>query len=91
MDPDRFAELNPLRVIAGVIVLLGVLAAGLMISQAAGQSREIAEIKARQQQMEKGVIRKLRTRGMFLPRERDQQLAAECYAQFMTTALPLTT
>ncbi len=41
--------------------------------------------------LEKGVIRRLRLRGVFLPRENDLQLAAECLTKFAREAPPLTT
>ena len=40
--------------------------------------------------LEKGVIRRLRLRGVFLPRENDLQLASECLAAFRSEAPPLT-
>jgi hypothetical protein len=40
--------------------------------------------------LEKGVIRRLRVRGAFLPRDNDMQLAAECYASLAAEAPPLT-
>ena len=42
-------------------------------------------------QLEKGVIRRIRIRGIFLPREGDQTLAAECYADLKSAPPPLTT
>jgi hypothetical protein len=41
--------------------------------------------------LEKGVIRRARVRGLFLPRARDEELAAASYAAFVTQELPLTT
>jgi hypothetical protein len=41
--------------------------------------------------LEKGVILRARLRGAFLPRERDAELAAEAYRQFLATPPPLTT
>lgn len=41
--------------------------------------------------LEKGVILRSRLRGALLPRARDQQLLAECYAAFRETPPPLTT
>ena len=41
--------------------------------------------------MEKGVIRRTRLDSVFLPRERDVELVAECCSQFATRPLPLTT
>lgn len=41
--------------------------------------------------LEKGVILRLRLRGVFLPRENDLQLAAECLKKFAREAPPLTT
>ncbi|NOY30019.1 MAG: hypothetical protein GXP28_07510 [Planctomycetes bacterium] len=40
--------------------------------------------------LEKGVIRRLRLRGAFLPRDKDLQLAAECLAELAAEAPPLT-
>jgi hypothetical protein len=41
--------------------------------------------------LEKGVILRARLRGVFLPRERDTELAAEAYRQFLAAPPPLTT
>lgn len=41
--------------------------------------------------LEKGVIRRGRIRGVFLPRAGDLPAAADCYRQFITSAPPLTT
>jgi hypothetical protein len=41
--------------------------------------------------LEKGVILRARLRGEFLPRERDADLAAEAYRQFLAAPPPLTT
>lgn len=41
--------------------------------------------------MEKGVIRRMRIRGLMLPREGDQQLAQQCLEGFRSAAPPLTT
>ncbi|MDP6466679.1 MAG: hypothetical protein QF918_03010 [Pirellulaceae bacterium] len=43
------------------------------------------------EQLEKGVIRRSRIRGMFLPRENDSSFASELYAQFASSPTPLTT
>ncbi len=40
--------------------------------------------------LEKGVIRRLRLRGAFLPQENDLQLASECLAELAAEAPPLT-
>ena len=39
--------------------------------------------------LEKGVILRARVRGMFVPRDGDMQIAAECYEDFMTAESPL--
>jgi len=41
--------------------------------------------------LEKGVIRRARLRAAFLPRQQVAQRAADCYAAFVSAALPLTT
>ena len=41
--------------------------------------------------LEKGVIRRGRIRGMFVPRQHDQQIAVACYRQLSDSAPPLTT
>ena len=41
--------------------------------------------------IEKGVIRRVRVRGMLLPREHDLDLAQACYSQLLAAPLPLTT
>jgi hypothetical protein len=41
--------------------------------------------------IEKGVIRRVRVRGMLLPREHDLDLAQACYWQLLAAPLPLTT
>jgi hypothetical protein len=41
--------------------------------------------------LEKGVIRRARMRGVWLPREEDVQRAAECYRHFAQSKIPLTT
>jgi hypothetical protein len=43
------------------------------------------------ERLEKGVIRRGRIRGMFLPRERDSELAAACAAAFLQSPLVLST
>lgn len=40
--------------------------------------------------LEKGVVRRLRLRGVFLPRKNDLQLASECLAELVAEAPPLT-
>jgi len=40
--------------------------------------------------LEKGVIRCLRVRGVFLPRENDLELATKCLASLVTKEPPLT-
>ena len=42
-------------------------------------------------ELEKGVIVRARVRGAYLPRERDEELAARAYAEFLKSDLPLTT
>ncbi|HXT57755.1 MAG TPA: hypothetical protein VN699_03930 [Pirellulales bacterium] len=42
-------------------------------------------------ELEKGVIVRARVRGAYLPRERDEELAALAYAEFLESDLPLTT
>jgi hypothetical protein len=42
-------------------------------------------------ELEKGVIVRARVRGAYLPRERDEELAARAYAEFLESDLPLTT
>jgi hypothetical protein len=44
-----------------------------------------------QDHLEKGVIRRARVRGLFLPRERDAALAATAYQEFVASRLPLNT
>lgn len=41
--------------------------------------------------LEKGVIRRVRLRGLFLPRERDEELALAAFQAFADERLPLTT
>jgi hypothetical protein len=41
--------------------------------------------------LEKGVIRRARLRGIFLPADNDQALALECYRELVTASPPLTT
>lgn len=41
--------------------------------------------------LEKGVIRRARVRGLFVPRVRDEALAAASYVEFVKQELPLTT
>jgi hypothetical protein len=41
--------------------------------------------------LEKGVIVRARIRGGYLPRDRDEELAARAYAEFLKSDLPLTT
>jgi hypothetical protein len=41
--------------------------------------------------LEKGVIRRARVRGIFVPRERDEELAKASFAEFVAQELPLTT
>lgn len=43
------------------------------------------------ERLEKGVIRRVRLRGLFLPRERDEELALAAAASFAASRLPLTT
>jgi len=42
------------------------------------------------ERLEKGVIRQARLRGVFVPRDGDQQAAVECYRHFVQSAVPLT-
>jgi hypothetical protein len=42
------------------------------------------------ERLEKGVIRQARLRGVFVPRQGDQQAAIECYHHFVRSAVPLT-
>lgn len=41
--------------------------------------------------LEKGVIRRVRARGVFLPRDRDESLARDFFRTFVASPLPLTT
>ncbi len=41
--------------------------------------------------LEKGVIRRSRARGVFVPRAEDKMLATQCYQEFARSAPPLTT
>jgi hypothetical protein len=43
------------------------------------------------ERLEKGVIRRGRLRGIFLPREEDTAQALQCYHQFLDSAVPLST
>lgn len=42
------------------------------------------------ERLEKGVIRRARLRGVFVPRDGDEQAAIECYRRFVGSTIPLT-
>ena len=55
----------------------------------AGQSHARSVFPLFDEQLEKGVIRRARVRGMFLPTQNDEARALECYRQFAASPTPL--
>jgi len=49
-----------------------------------------SEFRLFDEPLEKGVIRRSRVRGVFLPGEEDEKAAIECYRDFVKSAIPLT-
>ncbi len=61
------------------------------VTKHAGADGEIrSAFRIFDERLEKGVIRQARLRGVFVPREGDQQAAVECYHRFVRSAVPLT-
>ena len=53
MDPEKLAELNPLKIVAGLVVMGGIMGFGLLMSQVTGPSAiEMHDAQLRQAKME---------------------------------------
>ena len=64
---------------------------GAQLSTEAGANSMTTRFRLFTEPMEKGVIRRARIRGVFLPRAGDRDAAAQCYEQFSAEVPPLTT
>ena len=53
-------------------------------------NRVCSDLRLFDEPLEKGVIRRSRVRGVFLPSEEDEKSAIQCYRYFVRSAIPLT-
>jgi hypothetical protein len=63
---------------------------GAVLSEDTTAEGLVSRFELFNERLEKGVIRRGRLQGIFVPRDGDQIVAQECYRRFATSAIPLT-